>query len=195
VRFPYPVESASDFEAKFDVLAQLAGEPASLFVFAHLLLPHEPYIFDADCGHREPYWPPTDYVADQRPIRDAYTAQIRCLNAKLDEVVTRILEASPTPPIILLQSDHGHGMMAVNPMRGDQLPQHHLDPAQITERTDIFAAYHLPHGGQSVIYDSITPINVLPAIFNYYFDAGIPLKEDAIYWARLHPPFEISRIR
>jgi hypothetical protein len=99
------------------------------------------------------------------------------------------------PPIILLQSDHGHGMMAVNPMRGEQLPLDRLDPSQILERTDVFAAYHLPAGGHSVIYDSITPVNLLPAIFNHYFDADIPMNEDAVFWAKLHPPFEVTRIR
>jgi hypothetical protein len=195
MRFPYPVETPADFEMKFELLPRLAAEPGPRFVFAHLLLPHEPYIFYEDCAHREPYWPPTDYVEDQRAIRDAYTAQLQCLNAMLEELVAGILDASENAPIILLQADHGHGMMALNPMRGDQLPQQRLDPGQIDERTDIFAAYHLPHGGQWVIYDTITPINVLPAIFNYYFDADIPLNEDAVYWARLHPPFEITRIR
>jgi hypothetical protein len=193
-RFPYPVESAAQFEAKFETLAQLAVEPGARFVFAHLLLPHEPYVFDKNCRHLEPFWPPTDYVDDQTPIREAYIAQIRCLNSKLDELVDRILESSRVPPIILLQSDHGHGMMALDPMRGDQLPLDQLDLAQVAERTSVFAAYHLPGDGSAALYESITPVNLLPAIFNHFFDADIPLKEDAIYWARLHPPFRLTRI-
>lgn len=193
-RFPYPVESAPAFEAKFEILAQLAVEPGARFVFAHLLLPHEPYVFDESCRHLKPYWPPTDYVAEQAPIRRAYTAQIECLNSKLDELVGRILEYSRVPPIILLQADHGHGMMAVDPMRGEQLPLAQLQPAQVAERTSVFAAYHLPGNGSDVFYDGITPVNILPAVLNHYFDAGIPLQEDAIYWARLHPPFELTRL-
>jgi hypothetical protein len=194
-RFPYPIETAEDHERRFELLPRLAAEPGARFVFAHVLLPHEPYIFEADCTHREPYWPATDYVADQQPIRAAYLAQLQCLNRRLEQLVTELIAASAVPPIIILQSDHGHGMMALNPLRGDQLPLAQLKPAQVRERTDIFAAYYLPHGGDAVIYDSITPINVLPAIFNHYFDAGIEAKEDAIFWARLHPPFEITRIR
>jgi hypothetical protein len=193
--FPYAAELAADFAAKFEILARLAEEPGARFVFAHLLLPHEPYIFDEECGHRDPWWPPTDYVPDQGPIRAAYTAQIRCLNRKLEELVDQILAASTVPPIIILQADHGHGMIALDPLRGDQLPLDQLEAWQVEERTDVFAAYYLPDGGHDVIYDSITPVNVLPEVLNYYFDAGIPLNEDAIFWARLHPPFELTRIQ
>jgi hypothetical protein len=193
--FPYAAESAADFEAKFEILARLAEEPGGRFVFAHLLLPHEPYIFDEACGHRDPWWPPTDYVPDQGPIRAAYTAQILCLNRKLEELVDQILAASTVPPIIILQADHGHGMIALDPLRGDQLPLDQMEAWQVEERTDVFAAYYLPDGGHEVIYDSITPVNVLPAILNHYFDTAIPLNEDAVFWARLHPPLEVTRIR
>jgi hypothetical protein len=193
-RFPYAVETAAEIEAKLAAIAGLAGEPGPRFVFAHLLVPHEPYIFEADCRHREPYWPPTDYVVDQAPIRRAYIAQIRCVNSMLLTLVDRILEASATEPIILLQSDHGHGMMAVNPLVGEQLPLDRLDPVQVAERTSAFAAYRLPDGGGSAVYEGITPVNILPSVFNYYFDASIPLREDAIFWARLHPPLELVRL-
>jgi hypothetical protein len=194
-RFPYPIETAEEIEAKFDLLADLAAEPGTRFVFAHLLVPHEPYLFHADCSHRPPFWPPTDYVADQEPIRQAYLEQLQCVNRMIENLVDRILETSEVPPILLIQSDHGHAMMAVNPLRGEQLPLDQLGASQVNERTDIFAAYYLPSGGDTVIYDSITPINLLPSVLNHYFDAGIPLQEDAVFWARLHPPFEFTRLR
>jgi hypothetical protein len=46
-----------------------------------------------------------------------------------------------------------------------------------------------------MVADSITPINLLPTVLNYYFDAGIPLQENAVYWARLLPPFDVTRLR
>ena len=193
-RFPYEVETAEEIEAKLDAIAGLAAERGPRYVFAHLLVPHEPYIFEADCRHREPYWPPTDYVPDQTPIRDAYVAQIRCVNSMLLTLVDRILDASAVEPIIILQADHGHGMMAVNPMTGEQQPLDRLDPAQVAERMTAFAAYLLPDGGDAALYDGITPVNVLPAIFNHYYEAAIPLRDDAIFWARLHPPFEFVRL-
>lgn len=193
--FPYPIESAAAIEEKFATLARLAAEPKPLFVFAHLLIPHEPYVFAADCTPQEPYWPATDYVDDQETIKKAYTDQITCLNRQLLDVIDQILQHSRQEPIIILQSDHGHALMAVNPITGEQRPLNQLSPAQIAERTDVFAAYYLPGGGDAAIYEGMTPVNLFPAIFNFYFDAELPFKEERVYWSYLHPPFNMVRLR
>jgi hypothetical protein len=193
-RFPYPIETPDMMLAKFEALAALAPEPGPRFVFLHLLVPHEPYMFAADCSPREPYWPASDFVTDREPIRRAYVEQVQCVNELLEDAVDRLLASATVPPIILLQADHGHGFITMNPLRGEQLHFSQLEAAQIAERTEVFAAYYLPGDGDSSIYESITPVNLLPAIFNHYFDAGLPLKEDRTYWAKLHPPVELKRI-
>ena len=43
---------------KFERMSELAGESElPTFVLAHLSLPHEPFLYHADCSHRDLYWP------------------------------------------------------------------------------------------------------------------------------------------
>ena len=194
-QFPYPVESAREVERKLDAIAATADGERPRFVFAHLLMPHEPYVFHADCSRREPYWPPSDYGADSARAERAYLEQVTCLNRLLERMVSRIIERSAVPPVILLQADHGHAFMALDPMTGAQLPRGRLRPEQVEERLDAFSAYYLPGGGAQVLYDSMTAVNLIPAVLNRYLNAGIPLREDRVYWATLHPPFGLERLR
>jgi len=193
--FPYPIEPAERLEWKFRQLAQLPDSQGPLFVFAHFLLPHEPYLFNADCSHREPFWPIGDTGA-VRPIREAaFLQQLQCANRMLGSLVDQIIAKSRTPPVILLQADHGHAGIAIDPIIGKNVPLDRLTAAQLRERTNVFAAYYLPGGGGKFVYDSISPINVFPIVFNTYLGTAIPLKPDASYWSEFGRPYAFTKVR
>lgn len=194
-RFPYHAETAKEMEAKLAAIASLADGRTPRFVFAHLLVPHEPYVFNADCSHRAAYWPASDYGPDRAQARAAYLAQVTCVNRMLERLAGQILRRSRVPPVILLQGDHGHAFLTLDPQNGKQPPREQLRPEQVAERMDAFAAYHLPGGGAAALYGGMTAVNLLPAVLNHYLDAGIPLREDRVYWATLHPPFDFERLR
>lgn len=193
--FPYRIESAGEIEEKFETAAGLGSEPGPRFVFMHLLVPHEPYIFRADCSHREPFWPPTDIGAEEPLLRDAYLQQIACVNRMVERLVDRLIGTSSRPPIILLQGDHGHGRMIVDVLGARHLALDEIPGEKLDERLDAFAAYHLPGGGEALMTDSITPVNVIPAILNHYFDARIPLRENRAYWVDLQRLYRFVRVR
>lgn len=193
--FPYPPESAEEIEWKFRKLGELASRPGRKFVFAHLLVPHEPFIFRTDCSHRDPIWEPDVDAPDSLRAKDDYVAQIRCVNVMLLKLIDRLLTGSGRPPIIVLQADHGHGRIVIDPVHNTILPLSRLSPAQVRERTEIFAAYHFPEGGSRLLYDSITPVNVFPLILNHYFGEEIPLREDATYWVEPNRPYRFLRLR
>lgn len=192
---PFPAESAREMEKKLQAIAALADGRRPRFVFAHLLLPHEPYVFRADCTHRRPYWPASEHGAERDSVEAAYLAQVSCVNRLVERMVADILRRSAVPPVILLQADHGHGFITLETMTGSQPPRARLRPEQVAERMDAFAAYHLPGGGDSVLYEGMTAVNLMPAVLNRYLDAGIPLREDRVYWATLHPPFALEQLR
>jgi hypothetical protein len=161
-----------------------------LFVFAHLTVPHEPYIFNADCTVHPPIWPSYSVVQDERPEKQAYLAQIACLNRRLKWIVEQLLSVSPSPPIILLQADHGHGRMPLH------IPEvHDVTRDRIAERADIFAAYHLPGADTRIIYDSISPVNVFRVLFRQYFQADMSPLPDVTYWSPGTEPFRFTRVR
>ncbi|HUP01911.1 MAG TPA: hypothetical protein VM737_10380 [Gemmatimonadota bacterium] len=191
--FPYAPEPTEMIEWKFRRLETLAAEPGPKFVLAHLLIPHEPFVFNADCSHREPVWPASGLERSRKIIEEGYTAQIACLNRMLLRLVDGLIENSSIPPAILLQSDHGHGQMILDTATNRTLQLDQLSPSQLDDRTSVFAAYYLP-GGSNAFYDTVTPVNVLPIVFNRIFDTEISLEEDAVYWSDSQRPFRFQRI-
>jgi hypothetical protein len=185
-------DEAKLLEWKFDQLRRLPTRPRDgrpLFVFAHLTIPHEPYIFKADCSVRPPFWPSYFVVRDERPEKQAYTAQITCLNHRLKSIVQQLLNDSPSPPVILLQSDHGHGRMPLH------IPDvHSVTPDRIAERADIFAAYYLPGAHARIVSDSISPVNVFRMVFRQYFQADLPPLPNRTYWSPGTQLFQFTRV-
>lgn len=184
---PYATESATLLDWKFRRLARMGGRPKPVFVFAHLALPHEPYLYRRDCRHRDPFWP-----ADDRPdsVKRAYVEQIQCLNHKLLALIDSIQSRSATPPIILIQADHGHGRFG----RRGPGPMIRATPTQIAERTAVFAAYALPGTPRSELWDSISPVNVTRLVLRHYFAADLPPLHDETYWSSWAFPYRFSRV-
>ena len=59
----------------------------------------------------------------------------------------------------------------------------------------VFAAYRLPGIPDSMIGDSITPVNALRTVLRHYFGADLPPVEDASYWGLESNPLDLVRIR
>jgi hypothetical protein len=185
---PYAAESADLLDWKFRQLAQMGGGPRPVFVFAHLALPHEPYLYWHDCRHRDVFWPANDRDV---VVMRAYVEQIQCLNQKLLALIDSIQSRSSTPPVILIQADHGHGRFG----RKGPGPVTRASPTQITERTAVFAAYALPGASRSGVWDSITPVNATRLVLRHYFAADLPSLPDATYWSSWAFPYRFSRVR
>ena len=177
---------------KFEQMKALAGSSNTpTFVLAHLSLPHEPYMYHADCSHRDLYWPagaglPWDEDADRGVPRP----ESRCANRKIETLVDSILARSTRAPVILLEVwHHGHGRIGHLP------PFEKLNAYQLRERMSVFAAYRVPGLPAAVIGDSITPVNALRAVLRQYFGADLPPLEDASYWGLEDRPSDLVRVK
>ncbi len=137
-----------------------------LFVFAHILCPHYPYVFGRD-GQ-----PPGGTSGRHAPVKQLYVDQLIFLNRLVMKMLDDLLASSAQPPVVILQGDHG--------------PTDH--PVQSIEeayknRTRILNAYLLPGNGACKLYDSITPVNTFRLILNHYFGTAFPLVEDRTFYA------------
>jgi len=103
-----------------------------------------------------------------------YHDEILYLNTRVEQLVEEIKANSKTPPIIIIQGDHGpnHGMTS--------------DRA----RMSILNAYYLPDGGDELLYPSISPVNTFRVIFNYYFGGEYELLEDVAHFSKYSRQFE-----
>jgi len=137
-----------------------------IFVYAHIMIPHEPYVFDAN-GNTVRYSEITDR-------KEAYLQQLEFANKKTIETIDAISTISEKPPIIIIQSDHGErtGIDWENPT--DDM---------IRRGFNNLNAYRLPGDGNS-LYETITPVNSFRVIFNEYFDADFKLLKDRSYWVK-----------
>jgi hypothetical protein len=186
----YVPESAAAMDWKFQRIAELAENREPVFVFAHLTIPHEPYIYDARCGHRDPYIPERDDGPEAGRVKAAYVDQVRCTNQKVERLVTDILSRARRQTIIVLQADHGHGRLGQDqPALKDALPW------QVAERTDIFAAYFLPDHPAGLLSDSIGPVNAIRAIMRHYYWMPLPPLPEKTFWSSTARPYAFTRIR
>lgn len=123
---PVPVGSMPMFDAVEDDLSK-AGP--GTFVFAHFLLPHYPYVYDANCEQRmESKWlTRSDYdranvpggimnVPEGRAERyRVYFQQLHCAQTKIDDLLASIPAPLRQDAIIVVQGDHGSRISLVDP--------------------------------------------------------------------------------
>jgi len=87
--------------------------------------------------------------------KDDYLEQLIYVNQPVTNLVADILAKSKTPPIIVLQGDHGFRFL-----QGTN---------QTSEAMTILNAYHLPGAQPDWVYEGTTPVNSFRMIFNHYF--------------------------
>ncbi|MBW3561842.1 MAG: LTA synthase family protein [Actinobacteria bacterium] len=145
------------------------------FVFAHLTIPHEPYVFDAEGGLV------TRRQEAQRSFRENFMGQVEYANARISRIVERLL-AGPDDqdPIIILQADEGPHPYRYRLEEDDFIWTEATD-AELLEKFRILNAYHLPGLDGSPIYEEITPVNSFRVILDRYFDANLELLPDNAY--------------
>jgi len=132
------------------------------FVFVHLILPHMPFIFNADGSFGDPL---------QSNNWDKYLGTyIYSLNVA-EEMINNIFTSSRSTaiPVIILQSDHG----ARNTPEGTIVLENYPEEY----KTLIVNALYLPGCDDAPLTQDMDSINTFPIVFNCYFDAGIPLIE------------------
>jgi len=167
----------------FEELGKMPGIQGPKFVFAHIICPHWPFVFDADGSpiRADDFW-----SRSLSENREMWLAQITFVNNKVEALVDQLLSESSISPIIIIQGDHGMPLTYGGDGGQDVTPQSAQD------HTGILNAYHLPQGGVEALYESITPVNTFRVIFNSYFGAGLPLLEDRSYFTpSLQYPYKL----
>lgn len=162
------------FESLMDI-PDLAGPK---FIFAHITSPHPPFVFDKNGN---PINPPgrfnindgDDFYGSDSIYQEGYLGQVEFVNAQMQLVVDAILKKSKTPPVILIQADHGSGLLTDFSA---------AERTCIKERFSPFAAYYLPGMEQDDIPPDLTTVNLFRVIFNHYFQTDLPILENKQYY-------------
>lgn len=167
----------------FDGLAEVSNLEAPLLVFAHIVAPHQPFLFGQHGEEIDPSSEPP-WVDDGTRLRDQYlqhyASQLTFINNRVEGTVDGILSASDTQPVVVLQADTG------------PCPVTDVDAPE--ERFPILNAYYLPNHGNLPLYDGITPVNTFRMIFNYYFGMNYELLEDESYFSSKTRPYAFTNV-
>lgn len=147
-------------------LENLSKIPGPKFVFAHLVIPHPPYVFGPNGEF-------TNYDVADNP---GYLNQIAYIDKQIIALTNKLITNSNTPPIIVIQADHG----------GINTPP--------DGRTKILNAYYLPNDGTKLLYPNISPVNTFRIILNYYFGGKYDLLKDVSYYSVYQRPYEYTVI-
>lgn len=149
-----------------DTLEEIPKLPGPNYVFAHLLIPHQPFVFGADGEMvvvQKHSSNNSEYYSDENYIR-GYKNQAVFISKRIAEVAENIINTSAIQPIIIIQGDHG--------------PSHFSD----ADRMGILNAYYFPES-QAEFYTTITPVNSFRLLFSTYFGENYPLLKDISYYS------------
>jgi hypothetical protein len=159
-----------------DTLPTLAKMDGPKFVFAHILLPHPPFVFAEDGGTTDAASflnEKDEYPADK--FAAGYTMQVTFTNRAITEVVREIIAQSATPPIIIIQGDHGPWIQSTN------------------RRLTILNAYYLP-GHADAVSELITPVNTFRTVFNLYLGGKFDLLPNVSYFSPVPNQYDFTAV-
>ncbi len=164
----------------FEKLGELPDSAGPKFIFAHIVAPHPPFVFDS---FGKPIYPDYKYFigdGDSYPGTKEdyllkYPQQLSYINTLVEKAILKILAKSETDPIIIIQGDHGPGLF---------LDSSSVENTCIFERASILNAYHLPGVySDALLYSTITPVNSFRVILDKYFFTNLGLLDDKSYYA------------
>jgi hypothetical protein len=154
---------------QFRQLQRLASVPGRKFVFAHILLPHPPYVFDANGD------PVLKATAEVQPEAELFSNQLRFTNAQVRATVSTLL-AGPdeTDPIVVIMGDEGPFLCRNVDCVDDS-------QRRLGIRFGVLGAYYLPGQPADFFPPAHTSVNTFRGILSAYFGADLPPLPDRSY--------------
>jgi hypothetical protein len=173
-----------------DKLDALPRESGPKFVFAHILLPHPPYVFDRDGRYIE-----SPRRAGLTEV-EGWHEQLLYTNSRLRAFIGGLLSKPESErPIIILQADEGPWPEAYG------ADKYNFDWDTATDRElemkfGIMNAWYVPGGTDALdLRQDQTAINTFPALLHGYFGLDYPELPDRVFasqWGRPYQSLEIT---
>ncbi len=173
---------------KFGESYDVFEEP--VFIWAHVMLPHPPWIFGPNGEEITPGKPLL--ITDNPEFRDSgwdvkrqYIQQVQFANKKTTEIVEKILE-NDSNSIIIIQGDHGTAWDVnwFEPQKEDAL-----------QRMKNFDAIYFPDiEKRDLLKDDRTLVNTFRTVFNAYFNSQYEILDDKMYWSYNQKPYTFDEV-
>jgi hypothetical protein len=173
-----------------DSLGKAAERPGPTFVFAHVISPHPPFVFDerGRAVANEGIYSLADASAfggSSEEYVALYRAQLQYLNTLVIRSLEDILRRSERAPIILLQGDHGPGAYFV---------WDSADESVLPERMSMLNAYYFPDRDYHHLDPAISPVNSFRMVLDTYFGESMPRLPDRSFYSSWDRPLDFTDV-
>jgi hypothetical protein len=174
----------------FDHLAEVNQQDGDYLVLAHIVAPHPPFVFGPD-GERMPHegsftmHDGSNFPGTQAEYIRNYRDQVQFISTQMLQAIDEILASAETPPIIILQADHGPGAY----LNWDDIHSTDLD-----ERFAILNAIYLPGENLVALPSNLSPVNTFRFVFNAYFSTDFHLLPDRSFFSSFETPYDLIEV-
>lgn len=182
-----------------DHLAETTKLDTPVFVFAHIICPHPPFVFGENgekidqgkINYKRTFTFADginlEYGLDIDEYLNSYRKQVLFINRRIESTVDDIISKSANPPVIILQGDHGPSSLLDSGLSNP-------NSANLEERMSILNAIYLPAIAHDQLYETMTPVNTFRVILNTYFNTDLKLLKDECYFSTWDEPYKFIRI-
>lgn len=155
---------------QLETLKQLSRKDKPTFAFAHFLIPHPPYVFEADGK--------TVSIFEERSRTEEvnYVNQLKYTNKVIMKLVDVLLNSSTLKPIIIIQADEGP-----YPKNYNHKNLLELSGEALKQKFGILNALYLPEILNTALYEDMSPVNTFRIVLDHYFGADFRLLPDREY--------------
>ena len=182
VRMRSESEMAADtLDYQLTELDAIASESSPKYVFAHILLPHPPFIYLADGTYA--------------PGEATFESQLRHLNTLILDYVDPLLALPEDErPIIILQADEGP-YPAGFAGGEDGFDWATATDEELLVKFGVLNAMYLPGpGGLEPLPEAMTVVNTYPELFRRYFGASIADLPNESFTSTTGRPYDLANV-
>lgn len=169
---------------QWEQLGRLCRAEGQHFVFAHVLLPHPPYVFHAD-GSLATDADPSSYAEQTAYVNDRIRELVECLQDRPEA----------DQPIIVLQADEGPYPVRYGRDQ-DGFDWATATPSELAMKFEILDAMYLPGlpDGVAAPASDMSAVNTFRYLLASYFGADLPLLPDRVFTSPRQRPYDLTDV-
>lgn len=165
------------------------GSSGGRFIFAHILVPHDPFAFNADGSLSSN--PSSDSVG--KPIKQKYVGQVEFINDQMEKAVDGIMKQSKGEAVIMINADEGVYPWVMNGDFKQASPETLVlgegpdgkDMRQWSEewlrmKFGILQAAYIPNASDDDM-SHVSSVNLFRIVLNKYLGYDLPYLPDCQY--------------
>lgn len=155
-------------------LSEIPNIKEPTFSFAHLMIPHEPFVFDRNGNFK------TLKEEINKSYEENYIDQLIYLNNQVKNLINTIISNSEHAPIIILQGDEGPFPYRYR-INENKFNWENATQSELKQKMGILNAIYFENCKNKIFSDTISPVNTFRLIFNLYFNTNYNMLPDKNY--------------